>query len=76
MGFPNWMLRDLAPYLSRPLTAIFNTSLQEKYIPVELKSADVVPVPKKIPVRDLKKEVRPISLNPVIGRILESYCAR
>ena len=69
---PNWILRDFAPYLSRPLTSIFNASLIEKYIPEEMKSADIIPVPKKTPVKDIKKDIRPISLTPMISRILES----
>lgn len=71
-GIPNWILRDLAPIVSKPLTSIFNASFLEKYIPEGMKSADIVPVPKKSPVTNIKKDVRPISLTPVISRIMES----
>ena len=32
-GIQAWMLRDLAPLLAPPLTAIYNSSLQEGYVP-------------------------------------------
>ena len=44
-----WMLRDLAPILAPPITAIYNSSLREGYIPSLWKSANVCPLPKKNP---------------------------
>ena len=32
-NIPNWILRDLTPYLAGPTTAIFNTSLQMGHVP-------------------------------------------
>ena len=56
----NWRLRDLAPFVSKLHTSIFNASLLEKYIPEDMKSVDIVPVTKKSPVTNIKKDGRPI----------------
>ena len=41
---------------------IINTSYREQQLPACWKMADVSPLPKKKPVKDLKKDLRPISL--------------
>ena len=69
---PNWVLRDLAPTLTAPLSSIFNSSIAESYIPRIWRSADVIPVPKKSPMVNLSKDLRPISLTPVISKAFES----
>ena len=37
------------------------------------KLADVTPLPKKKPVKELKKDLRPISLTPCISRVIEGF---
>ena len=37
-GIPNWILHDLAPYISRPATAIFNASIYQKQSSLSLGS--------------------------------------
>jgi len=32
-GIPNWILRDMAPFISGPLRAIFNASVREGFVP-------------------------------------------
>ena len=32
-GIQAWMLRDLAPILAPPVTAIFNSSIRDGYVP-------------------------------------------
>ena len=37
------------------------------------KLADVTPLPKKKPVKELKKDLRPISFTPCISRVIEGF---
>ena len=41
---PSWFLRDFAPHLAQPLSAIFNASIREGYMPPIWKGAKVLPV--------------------------------
>jgi len=45
-GLPNWLLRDFAPYLCKPLVANFNGSIREGFIPLIWKSTEVIAAPK------------------------------
>ena len=72
-GIPNWILRDFCGYLAPPIASIFNSSFREGFIPSIWKSADVVPLPKITPPKRLEKDLRPISLTPVISKIQESF---
>ena len=71
---PNWILRDFAPYIAQPLTAVFNASLREGTVPEIWKS--VVPAPKVHPPKLISSDLRPISLLPVLAKVLESFCGR
>ena len=68
-----WMLRDLAPLLAPPLTAIFNSSLRDGYVPDKWKTANVCPIPKRNPPRSIKTDLRPISLTSLVGKELERF---
>jgi hypothetical protein len=72
-NIPSWVLRDFAGYLAPPITAIFNSSFREGFIPQLWRSANVIPIPKVNPPKDLQKDLRPISLTPVISKIQESF---
>ena len=72
-GIPNWLLREFADLLAPPICAVFNSSLREGFVPSLWKSADVVPLPKKQPVTCLHNDLRPISLTPVLSKIMESF---
>ena len=69
---PAWVLRDNARTLAAPLTALFNTSLRDGVIPALWKTAHVIPLPKKKPPRSIEKDIRPISLTPIVSKIFES----
>ena len=69
----NWILADCAPLIAKPLTSIFNSSIREGYIPPTWKSAIVTPVPKVNPPQVIEKDLRPISLTPVISKHLEYF---
>ena len=46
---PNWVLRDFAGCLCRPIAVMFNAPFREGYIPTLWKSADIVLLPKLTP---------------------------
>jgi len=61
-GIPGWLLKDNADLLTEPITEILNISYFENCLPSSWKEADVVPVPKQTPIKDVNKHIRPISL--------------
>ena len=75
-NIPNWFLRDFAFALSEPLCCLFNSSLQEGYVPSVWKQANIVPVPKSKPPKSIEQDLRPISLTPTLSKILESLIGR
>jgi hypothetical protein len=70
---PNWVLKEFAFTLCDPICCIFNTSIQQATVPLQWKSANVVPVPKVKPIRSIDSDIRPISLTPTLSKILESF---
>ena len=72
-GIPGWLLKDNADLLTEPVTEILNTSYFENCLPSSWKEADVVPVPKQTPIKDVNKHLRPISLTPILSKIAEDY---
>ena len=71
-----WMLRDLALILAPPIIAIYNSSLRKGYISSLWKSANVCPLPKKNPPKQIEKDIRPISLTPILAKELERFVIR
>ena len=65
------ILREYSELLAYPICSIINASLQEQRLPTVWKYADVSPLPKKKKVEDLKKELRPISLNACLSKDAE-----
>ena len=63
---PAWVLGDNASTLAAPLTALSNTSLRDGVIHALWKTAHVIPLPKKQPPRSIEKDIRPISLTPIV----------
>ena len=72
-GIPSWFLRENASLISRPLASIFNASIHEGFVPPLWKCANVTPIPKCFPISDIDSDVRPISLTPIVSKILESF---
>ncbi|XP_068168153.1 uncharacterized protein [Antennarius striatus] len=72
-GVPGRVLKDCSHQLAEVLTDIFNTSVQLATVPSCLKSAAIVPVPKRHSVTELN-DYRPLALKftddtVVVGRI-------
>ena len=75
-GIPNWILRDMAPFISGPLCAIFNASVREGFVPPVWKQANTIPAPKVNPPKSLQSDLRPISLTPTLSKLLESFVGK
>ena len=69
-GITNKIVKELKPALIKPLCIIFNISLSTGYFPDIYKRSDVVPLFKS-KKRDKLTNYRPISLLPVLSKILE-----
>ena len=59
--------------MAYPITEILNASYAEQRLSAIWKIADVTPLPKKKPVVDIQKELRPISLTPCISKVAEEF---
>ena len=71
-NIPAWLLKNHAEVLAPPLTAIFNNSLREGVVPIEWKTAIVIPLPKRNTPMSIEKDIRPISLTPIAAKGFES----
>ena len=60
-NIPAWLPKNHAEVLVPPLTAIFNNSLREGVVPIEWKTANVIPLPKRNPHVSIEKYIRPIA---------------
>ena len=70
---PNWVLRTSASLLAGPITSIFNASIAQSRVPTLWKSADVLPLPKISNPKSVDSDLRPISLTPVLSKLLEGF---
>ena len=66
----NRMLKELAEVLSKPLSDMFNKSMQLGAFPDCWKRANVIPVYKKSD-KHVKENYRPISLLSCVGKVME-----
>ena len=69
---PSWLLKECCDLVAYPITEILNASYAGQRLPTIWKMADVTPLPKKKPVVDIQKELRPISLTPCISKVAKS----
>lgn len=72
-NIPGWLLKEHADILAGPVSDILNYSYREGRLPSSWKHADVIPVPKQKPVREVNKHLRPISLTPILSKMSEEY---
>jgi len=70
-GIPARVLRECASALSKPLSSLFSLSLRKGVVPREWKCANVVPIYKADGKSD-PNNYRPISLLPIISKVMES----
>ena len=69
-GLPAWFLRLGAPAFSKPITRLFNLSIITSTVPKQWKHASIRPVA-KVPAPKLHADFRPISITPVLTRVME-----
>jgi hypothetical protein len=70
---PSWILKDLHFELAPPICALWNSSFRDSYVPQIWKSANTIPLPKTSPVLNIQKDLRPISLTPILCKGIEFY---
>ena len=74
-NLPSWILKEFAMEFSSPVAEIFNASIQERIVPVSWKEADVIPIRKSDKVNEIDNDLRPISLTPILSKIMEHFVA-
>ena len=70
---PSWILKDLCFELAPPVCALWNSSFRDSFVPQIWKSANAIPLPKKSPPLNIQKDLRPISLTPILSKGIEFY---
>ena len=74
-GMPHWFIRIAASFISSPITHLFNLSLTTSIVPTQWKTSAITPVPKiKQPTQC--SDFRPISVTPILSRLLEKFVVR
>lgn len=74
-GLPAWIFRDCSEHIVSALTFIFNWSIRECHVPSCFKVANISPIPKCDKPQSVS-DFRPISLLPVLSKILEKIVVR
>ena len=74
-GLPSWFLRLSAPFITQPLTYLFNQSLAFSYVPPQWKLSIITAVP-KVAKPTTANDFRPISVTPILSRILERLAVK
>ena len=72
-GISSTMLKISADEIAPSVTALFNLSIRCNRPPKEWKRSNVVPVPKKKTNAPTPADFRPISLLPVLSKLLEKH---
>ena len=67
------MLKETACSVAPSLTKLFNIMLANKCFPNCWKCANVIPIPKTTSLKSSPSGYRPISLLPVISKVLEKH---
>ena len=75
-GIPAWLLKENADLLADSVKDILNHSYSSCRLPKSWKKADIVPIPKKKPITDVTKHLRPISLTSILSKIGEGFVVR
>ena len=74
-GLPFWVFHGSSFSLAPVITFLFNWSLNASYFPVCLKRAIINPIP-KIPKPSCVSDYRPISLLPILSKVMEKLVLR
>lgn len=69
-NIPAWFLKVGAPFFAGPICGMMNLSLSSSVVPRQWKIASILPIP-KIPAPLTPSDYRPISITPILSRMLE-----
>ena len=72
---PYWFFKGAAPFLAEPLSYLYSLSLEEMHVPTQWKIAKIRPIP-KVNKPENCSDFRPISLTPILSRLLEKLIVR
>jgi len=72
---PAWFLRLTAPIFSDIISFLFNLSLNTSHVPTQWKTALIIPIP-KTSTPTSPPDYRPLSIVPILSRILEKIVVR
>ena len=70
---PNAIPKVCAPFLSRPICSILNSSIAQGVLPHIWKCGDVIPISKVPNPKSADEDLRPISLTCVLNKMLERF---
>ena len=70
---PSPIPKEFAAELCPVLTDIYNSSLKQGYVPAQLKESLVRHLPKVSPPKSVDSDLRPITLNAQIAKIMEGF---
>jgi len=72
---PAWFIKLAAPAFCKPITRLFNCSITMSVVPSQWKAAYIRPVP-KVSAPLSHSDYRPISITPVLFRLVEKLVVR
>ena len=71
-GLPGWFFKFISPAICEPLSTIYNNCIKQAFFPAQWKHSIIHPI-KKINNPTQPNQYRPISITPILSRILEKY---
>ena len=75
-GVAAYVLVQCADQLSKPLTFLFNLSLQTEKLPSIWKTGDIIPIFKNKGSRNCASNYRPVSLTSILCKVMEKIVRR
>ena len=72
-GITAWMLRSFADEIASSVSSLFNLSIKTGKVPADWKLSNVVPIPKGDTKKNEVQSYRPISLLPMVSKVLERH---
>ena len=74
-NLPSWFLKLSAAYLSQTIADVYNVSLSRSEVPVQWKCSIITPVAKNTRP-SCCADFRPISITPILSRLMEKIVVR
>ena len=74
-GIPEWLISSMAHLLAQPIAYLFSKSVYHSFVPPQWLRSCITPIP-KLPQPCQLSDFRPISITPILSRILEKLIVR